>query len=155
MELETGGVKKRRINSEIDEESGAPDLNSLRVLEFYSGIGGMHVALERFLADEASITTQEVLSSNTSDNNHSISQNTKKREGKVLMSFDINENANAVYQLNFSSPVQRVSYYLLIIKLNKNKVTIENITIKQLDKFQSNVWLMVSLFFILNASNTR
>eukprot|EP01132_Coremiostelium_polycephalum_P004336 gene4336-5427_t len=71
----------------------------LRVLEFYSGIGGMHYALS-----ESSIPFT------------------------VIQSFDINTNANANYLHTFNTKV--------------NPKNIESLTIKELESFNANAWLM-------------
>jgi len=69
--------------------------NPLRVLEFYSGIGGMHSAFLKVL--------QENL-----------------LKGEVIEAFDINSYANQVYELNFSKQVKTITLDNLNTKLTES-----------------------------------
>ncbi|KYQ89885.1 dnmA, DNA (cytosine-5-)-methyltransferase [Tieghemostelium lacteum] len=71
----------------------------LRVLEFYSGIGGMHYGLLE-----------------------------SKLKFKVIQSFDINTNANANYLHTFKEKV--------------NQKSIDSLTLKELESYNSNMWTM-------------
>jgi len=61
-------------------------LKMLKVLEFYSGVGGMHFALERCAGELGG-----------------------KLNYEVRMAFEINTNANTVYRANFDTPVAQKS----------------------------------------------
>eukprot|EP01125_Pyxidicula_operculata_P019108 TRINITY_DN689_c7_g1_i1.p1 TRINITY_DN689_c7_g1~~TRINITY_DN689_c7_g1_i1.p1 ORF type:complete len:387 (-),score=85.16 TRINITY_DN689_c7_g1_i1:2-1138(-) len=73
--------------------------NQLRVLEFYSGIGGMHTSL-----------------------NLAVPGST------VLSAFDINPNANLVYEENYGSKVDQRN--------------LETIKLEYFNKYNANMWLM-------------
>eukprot|EP01064_Diplonema_japonicum_P017033 TRINITY_DN25094_c0_g1_i1.p1 TRINITY_DN25094_c0_g1~~TRINITY_DN25094_c0_g1_i1.p1 ORF type:complete len:409 (+),score=81.64 TRINITY_DN25094_c0_g1_i1:36-1229(+) len=69
--------RQKRCRSHRPKEGmGKVQGNGMRVVEFYSGIGGMHVALE-------------------------TSKIAKRKQCKVVAAWDVNENANVVYKDNF------------------------------------------------------
>jgi len=105
-------------------------LENLRVVEFYSGIGGMHCALN--LAMEAINNKQYINNSNNENtcdhNTQHFNKQRKKIHAHVVKAFEINHVANKIYQANFSiKPEQR---------------GIEGVSPKQLDKYCADVWLM-------------
>jgi tRNA (cytosine38-C5)-methyltransferase len=119
--------------------------NELRVLEFYSGIGGFHCAL---------------LSS----------PRARQKNCRVVQAFDLNTNANRVYEQNFphSPPVNKVCWLFFLFKSvlsvavvvivvsitfiffvchshifwNFLQKTIESLNCSEMDKFEAEMWML-------------
>ena len=96
--------------------------NPLRVLEFFSGIGGWHTGFHTVLASASTLTS-------TSPSPTTRRKNTSTELFKVVGAFDVNPNANVTYQHNFPDvPV--------------NKSDIKKLTVRQLESYHANVWVM-------------
>ncbi|RKP19601.1 S-adenosyl-L-methionine-dependent methyltransferase, partial [Rozella allomycis CSF55] len=80
----------------------------LKCLEFFSGVGGWHLALTK-----------------------------AGLKFEILQAFDINENANQVYEYNFGIKPSKVKNNFIF----KEKI-IDRLTVNELEKLAANTWLM-------------
>ncbi|EFA86652.1 DNA cytosine-5--methyltransferase [Heterostelium album PN500] len=103
----SNGVEQQSNNNNNNSSSNNETIDKLRILEFFSGIGGMYYS---------------TLISGI--------------PFEVLQSFDINTNANDVYNYNISSKYPNPK------KHKVNSKSIDALTTKELESFRANTWLM-------------
>jgi hypothetical protein len=78
-------------------------IQNVKVLEFYSGIGGMHYALNKALKGMMYFY------------NANFQELGDQYLGEVVEAFDINVHANLTYKANFGSSVKTVRYHQLLL----------------------------------------
>jgi tRNA (cytosine38-C5)-methyltransferase len=107
-----------------------PAAAPLRVVEFYSGIGGWHSALAMHFA-AATVTAAATATATATAAAAAASTTTgddNKKEFEVVAAFDVNTAANEVYQANY--------------KLKPSAKSLEHVTAQQLDKCNAAAWVM-------------
>jgi tRNA (cytosine38-C5)-methyltransferase len=94
------------------DEVKSLSLNELRVIELYSGIGGMRFALRSALGIN--------------------------EDNQVMQAFDVNLIANQTYIHNFRSHSTKPKRDAT----SPSSLSIEYITSSELDKYTANIWMM-------------